>query len=163
MNNNESQLLKLLDNKHYQEAIDFIFQKKDFANNDNINSLSLIGKENLFDLFMERENYLNCLNSHSKKKIPSYSKFPILKKFSEEFNILEDMFVEQSLNKVGFSSIDALMDKMSESSVNGIFPFSDTDNKPSPFIIPKQKTYDAVINFVKNRDWNGVERRAKPR
>lgn len=163
MNNNKSRLLNLLDNKHYQEAADFILQKKDYSNNDNIKSLSLIGKENLLDLFMERNRYLSLLNSPSKKKIPSYTKFPILKKFSKEFNILEDMFVEQSLSKVGLSSLDDLMDKISNSSANGIFPFSDTDKKPCPFIIPKQKTYDKVANFVKNRDWDGVERRLKPR
>lgn len=157
MDNNESHLLKLLDNKHYQEAVDFIFTKKDFAKNDRLKSLSLIGKEELLNLFQERGNYLQSVAA-LKKKAPSYKKFLMLAKFSEEFNLLEDMVVDQALSKVGISSLDDFMDKM-----DGIFPFPDNDNKPSPFVIPKDKTYNNVANFVKNRDWNGVERRAKPR
>lgn len=157
MDNNESHLLQLLDNKHYQEAVDFIFTKKDFAKNDRIKSLSLIGKEELLNLFQERGNYLQSVAS-LKKKAPSYKKFLMLAKFSEEFNILEDMVVDQALSKVGISSLDDFMDQM-----DGIFAFSSSDNKLHPFIKAKDKTYDTVANFVKNREWNQVERRLKPR
>lgn len=160
MNSNESELLTYLDNKNYQEAVDLVFKKKDSVKNYRLKFLSLIGKENLLDLFIERDNYLNNLSS--KKKNKSYLKFPILANFPEEFNLLEDMVIEQALNKVKIASLNQLMNKAEKSLSDGIYPFSD---KPSPFKKAKKKTYDTVINFIniKNQEWNGVERRLKPR
>jgi hypothetical protein len=72
------------------------------------------------------------------------------------------MVVDKALTKKGLASIDNLMDQMIKASKDGIFAFLE-NNKPSPFIIPKQKTYDKVANFVKTREWSGEERRLKPR
>jgi hypothetical protein len=162
MDNNEIHLLKLLDNRNYQEAVDFVFGNNNSNKNPRIQSLRLIGEENLLNLFIDREKYLKSISTSKKKNI-SYSKFLMLAKFSEEFNLIEDMVVDQALNKRGMSSIDDLMDNMIKSNKDGIFPFGDGSNKPCPFIIPKQKTYDKVANFVKTKEWSGEERRSKPR
>ena len=140
MDKNESYLLTLLDKQNYQEAVDFVFGKNNSTKNGRIKSLRAIGEDNLMELFKDREKYLNSLSSSKKKKV-SYTKFLALANFSEEFNLLEDMVVDQALKKVGMSSMDDLMDKMDDM-------FSD---KPSPFIISNSKP------------WDKVERRLKPR
>ncbi len=150
MDKNETYLLSLLDKQNYQDAVDFVFGNNNSTKNGRIKFLRSIGEENLLDLFKDREQYLQSLNSSKKKKV-SYTKFPALAKFSEEFNLLEDMVVDQALKKRGLSSIDDLMDRMG------------TCKNDSPFIINHHQAFNNISNFIQNREWNGIERRLKPR